>query len=156
VLAAANAPVFARGDCWTYANSEWPNPAGNALRLREWISRIMPEGEIEMTSGPKDRGVRIRPDSEGNDIRKYTWSFEPNEADLRFPLAVGKNWHASYVVHPADSAPPSQQETDFKVERTVVPGRGALASMEALRQAPEFQAAHAAIAVWAQASSCVC
>jgi len=113
--AVADGPVFASGDCWTYANSEWPNPAGKALRLREWISRITPEGEIEITSGPKDRVVRIRLDRDGNYIRKYAWSFEPSESDLRFPLAVGNNWHASYVVHPSDSAPSSQQETDFKV-----------------------------------------
>ncbi len=113
--AVANEPVFAWGDCWTCANSEWPNPGGKALRLREWISRITPEGEIEMTGGPKDRVVRIRLDHDGNYIRKYTWSFEPSESDLRFPLAVGNNWHASYVVHPSDSTPPSQQETDFKV-----------------------------------------
>ena len=111
----ASEPVFAPGDCWTYAESEIPNPSGKSRRLREWISRITPEGEIEMTGGPKDRILRIQLNHEGNYVRKYTWSFEPSESDLRFPLAVGNSWHASYVVHPSDSEPPNGQEADFKV-----------------------------------------
>ena len=114
-LPATNAPFFTPGDCWYYSTWESPNPSGTVLRGREWVRRVTPEGEVEVTLGPGDRVERIRLDRNGNYIRRFTYSFEPSQADLQFPLVVGGTWHTAHSTRPSDSSLPNHTEADYKV-----------------------------------------
>ena len=114
-LPVANAPVIAPGDCWYYATWESPNLSGAVLRGREWVRRVTPEGEVELTRGPDDRVVRIRLDRNGNYIRRFSQSFEPSQADLEFPLVVGGTWHTAHSTRPSDTSLPNHTEADYKV-----------------------------------------
>jgi hypothetical protein len=111
----ATAPLFAPGDCWYYSTWESPSLSGTVLHRREWVRRVTPEGEVEVTLGPADRAVRILLDRNGNYVRRFSYSFEPSQADLRFPLVVGGTWHTAYSTLLSDSSLPSHTEADYKV-----------------------------------------
>ncbi len=114
-MPAANAPVITPGDCWDYATWESPNLSGAVLRGREWVRRVTPDGEVEVTRGPDDQVVRIRLDRNGNYIRRLTYSFEPSQADLEFPLVVGGTWHTAHSTRASDSSLPNHTLADYNV-----------------------------------------
>ena len=68
-----------------------------------------------MTTGPDDQIVRIRLDRKGNYIRRFTYSYEPSQSDLEFPLAVGGTWHTAYSTRPSDSSLPNHTLADHNV-----------------------------------------
>jgi hypothetical protein len=111
----APAPVFTVGDCWTYTGRRTPDLGNHEDRWQEWVQRVTPEGEIELSRGPEDGLVRARLDRYGNYIRRPLFSYEPSEGELQFPLAVGTSWRLERLERASESSPAVHVLGDVKV-----------------------------------------
>ncbi|WP_446326727.1 TapB family protein [Burkholderia pseudomallei] len=89
-LTQAEAPVFAVGEQWTFDYKNEVEPQRNSTFTQK-VTAIDGNGRIQLNGGA------IVMDSVGNLVSTGGGNYQPSDEKLRFPLAVGKSWSASYV-----------------------------------------------------------
>lgn len=89
-LAQADAPAFAVGEQWTFDYKNELEPQHNST-FTQTVTAIDGHGQVSLNGGA------IVMNSFGNLVSTGGGNYKPSDEKLRFPLAVGKSWSASYV-----------------------------------------------------------
>lgn len=89
-LAQADAPVFAVGEAWTFDYKNEVEPQHNST-FTQRVTAIEGNGRVQLNGGS------IIMDVSGNLVSTGGGTYTPSDEKLRFPLAVGKSWSASYA-----------------------------------------------------------